>query len=323
MAQTEILSRIRPARVAYGVEPLLPSVTSRSDLTSTSPTKFPPTHASPFMTPSSVASVGKLAELPKRQKNFKREGAQVLGAFIDALSWGEALTRLVEWGDNHESRYVCICNVHSVVTGTQDASFMKVLNEADMATTDGTPIAWTLRYRGYPTQKRINGPDLMWRYLAQAEARGQVVFFYGSTEDTLALLKEAMLKAYPRLRIGGMESPPFRQLSEAEDQAYVDQINESGAAVVFVGLGCPKQERWMAEHRGRVNAVMVGVGAAFDYHAGTVRRAPLWMQRSGLEWLHRMASEPRRLGRRYVVTNTLFIIKTIASYIERRLTRLR
>jgi N-acetylglucosaminyldiphosphoundecaprenol N-acetyl-beta-D-mannosaminyltransferase len=135
-----------------------------------------------------------------------------------------------------------------------------------------------------------------------------VVFFYGSTDATLARLRTSLAKQFPLLRIGGAYSPPFRPLSAAEDQAEVDMINRSGAHVVFVGLGCPKQEKWMAAHRGRLHAVMIGVGAAFDYHSGLIRRAPLWWQRNGLEWLYRLGSEPRRLMKRYLVTNTLFII---------------
>ncbi len=132
-------------------------------------------------------------------------------------------------------------------------------------------------------------------------------FVYGSTEATLALLESRLRAAFPALRLS-MESPPFRTLSSDEDAAAVARINASGAGIVFVGLGCPKQEHWMAEHRGRVNAVMIGVGAAFDFHAGTVQRAPAWMRDNGLEWLHRLASEPGRLWRRYLVTNTLFIL---------------
>lgn len=237
-----------------------------------------------------------------------REGKPVLEAFIDALSWDDALGRIVAWAQARESRYVCICNVHSVVTTTQDVEFKIAVNNADMATPDGAPIAWTLRRLGYPLQERINGPDLMLKYLAQAERLGHVVFFYGSTESTLAKLRTALSNRFPALRIGGTCSPPFRPLSYEEDARIVDMINRSGANVVFVGLGCPKQEKWMADHRGRIDAVMIGVGAAFDYHSGAIKRAPLWWQRHGLEWLYRLGSEPRRLFKRYLVTNTLFIV---------------
>ena len=241
---------------------------------------------------------------------MRRTRGEVLGALIDVLSWSDAVSSLVIWGEARASKYVCICNVHSVVTARQDPEFAEVIRLADMATPDGAPVAWTLRQQGHATQTRINGPDLMWRYLGEAERRGQVVFFYGSASETLDKLKKALLRTFPKLKIGGMESPPFRELSAEEDQAYVDQINAAGTAVVFVGLGCPKQEKWMAAHKGRIHAVMVGVGAAFDYHAGTIQRAPMWMQRNGLEWLHRLASEPKRLWKRYLVTNTVFVVQT-------------
>lgn len=247
-----------------------------------------------------------------------RDAVAVLGARIDALDWTEAVDRLVAWGARRQSRTVCICNVHSVVTAAQDPSFMAVINGADLATPDGMPVAWMLRLLGRPGQRRINGPDLMWRYLGEAEKRGQVVSFYGSTDETLAKLRGAMQRAFPNLRIGVTISPPFRALSEAEEAAHRECIEACGTAVLFVGLGCPKQERWMAAQRGRLNAVMVGVGAAFDYHAGTVKRAPAWMQHAGLEWLHRLASEPRRLWRRYLVTNSLYLWLAARQLIARR-----
>jgi len=237
-----------------------------------------------------------------------RDGKPVLEAFIDALTWEQTINQIATWGAAHESRYVCICNVHSVVTTTNDVEFKIAVNNADMATPDGAPVAWALRWLGHPGQERINGPDLMMKYLAEAERRGQVVFFYGSTEKTLERLRVALARRFPMLHIGGTYSPPFRSLTRQEDDEVVEMINASGAHVVFVGLGCPKQEKWMAEHRGRINAVMVGVGAAFDYHSGLLRRAPLWWQKNGLEWLYRLGSEPRRLFKRYMVTNTLFVL---------------
>jgi len=248
-----------------------------------------------------------------------REGKPILEAFIDALSWEDALNRIVAWGAARESRYVCICNAHSVVTTTRDVEFKIAVNNADMATPDGAPIAWALRRFGHPRQERINGPDLMLKYLALAEHLGQVVYFYGSTEPTLAKLRTELLRQFPKLRIGGAYSPPFRALSLEEDERVVDMINQSGANVVFVGLGCPKQEKWMADHRGRINAVMIGVGAAFDYHSGVIKRAPLWWQHHGLEWLYRLGSEPRRLFKRYFVTNTLFIVGLVRQIVMQRL----
>lgn len=232
----------------------------------------------------------------------------MLGAQIDALTWDAAVGRLLAWARDRQSRYVAICNVHLVVTASHDADYRRVINGADMATPDGAPVAWMLRHLGFAGQPRISGPDLVWALCERCAAEGLPVYFYGSTETTLAALDKRLRQAFPALMIGGLESPPFRALTTEEDAAAVERINASGAGIVFVGLGCPKQERWMAEHRGRVNAVMVGVGAAFDFHAGKVARAPRWMRDNGLEWLHRLAAEPGRLWKRYLVTNTLFIL---------------
>lgn len=237
-----------------------------------------------------------------------RRRTGVLGAQIDVVTWSEALDRVSAWARARESRVVCICNVHSTVTATQDARFQRVVEQCDLATPDGAPVAWMLRRLGHHGQARINGPDLMWKYCAEAARRGDAIYLYGGAQTTLDALVVRLLGAFPGLRIVGVESPPFRPVTEAEDVATVERINASGAGVVFVSLGCPKQESWMAAHRGRVRAVMIGVGAAFDYHAGTIKRAPQWMQHAGLEWLHRLVSEPRRLWRRYLVTNTLFVI---------------
>ena len=231
----------------------------------------------------------------------------VLGARIDVVTWIDALKRLLDWARARESRYVTICNVHVVVSASRDAAYREVINTADMATPDGAPVAWMLRQLGFSRQPRISGPDLMWALCERCSRENMPVFFYGSTEATLALLNQRLRTALPDLQ-ATMESPPFRVLTAEEDAAAVGRIHASGAGFVFVGLGCPKQERWMAEHRGKINAVMIGVGAAFDFHAGTVRRAPAWMRDNGLEWLHRLGSEPGRLWKRYLVTNTLFIL---------------
>ena len=237
-----------------------------------------------------------------------RRTDRVIGAPIDVLGWDDAVARIAAGAGQRVSRVVFICNVHSVVTARQDPAFALALAQADLATPDGAPVAWMLRRLGHVGQARINGPDLMWRCCADAAARGTSVYLYGGTVEVSARLQQRLRAAFPALRIAGAASPPFRALGADEDAAAAAAINASGAGVVWVSLGCPKQELWMHAHRGRVHAVMVGVGGAFDYHAGTTRRAPLWMQQAGLEWLHRLASEPRRLGRRYLVTNTLYIV---------------
>lgn len=252
--------------------------------------------------------------------NFKRHRVPVLGVQVDVLDWAGAVERIATWGRAAESRYVCFSNVHSAVTASLDCDFHQVLAESDLCTSDGAPVTWMLRQLGAPEQRRLNGPDLMWRYFAAEAPKGGKVYFYGSTPQTLALLRERVECQFPGLQVVGVHSPPFRPITAQEDEEDVQRINASGAHVVFVGLGCPKQELWMAQHRGRINAVMLGVGAAFDYHAGVQRRAPEWMQHNGLEWLHRLASEPRRLWRRYLLTNLPFLFMGSAQWLSSRIT---
>jgi N-acetylglucosaminyldiphosphoundecaprenol N-acetyl-beta-D-mannosaminyltransferase len=237
----------------------------------------------------------------------ERRLGDVIGTPIDIITWEQATARITAWTSASESRIVCICNVHSVVTARQDPELRRAIHSADMATPDGAPVAWLLRWLGAASQPRINGPDLMFNYCQEAAGRGESIYLYGGSDATNRLLAEHLPRRFPGLVIGGAHSPPFRPLTPAEDEAVCTAINCSGARTVWVGLGCPKQEKWMAAHRGRIQAVMIGVGAAFDYHAGTIPRAPLWMQHNGLEWLHRLASEPRRLWKRYLVSNTLFL----------------
>ncbi len=245
-----------------------------------------------------------------------RKGASVLGSHIDALSWEDTINIICGWAVNRESRYVALCNVHSIVTALLDKNHVSDLNAADMTTPDGMPIAWALRKLGFPAQQRINGPDLMWNYCAKAEKTGQKIYFYGSTIAVLSILESKLSAAFPELQIAGMYSPPFRELTAAEDAEVVERLNASGANVIFIGLGCPRQERWMFQQRGKINAVMIGVGAAFNYHAGTTKRAPVWMQNAGLEWLHRLASDPKRLWKRYLITNSIFIFAITAQLLR-------
>lgn len=236
-----------------------------------------------------------------------RTTCSVIGIPIDCLSWESALAAVTSFANEGRGHYVCICNVHSVVTAKHDLNFFEVLAQADMTTADGAPIAWLMRRRGIVGQARINGPDLMWAYCKAASMRTESIFLYGSTQSTLDLLKKNLTKQMPGLVIAGAYSPPFRVLTPEEDEQVVEMINASGAKTVWVSLGCPKQELWMAEHRDRVNAVMIGVGAAFDYHARVIQRAPRWMQDNGLEWFYRLCSEPRRLFKRYFATNIMFL----------------
>ncbi len=237
-----------------------------------------------------------------------RQRHDVIGAKIDVVYWGGAVATLLRWASARESRYVCACNVHSVVTAQSDERLAASVRGADMVVPDGAPVAWLMRKSGVDSQQRVSGPDLMWRYFAAAAAYGESIFLLGGTADTLARLQARIEATFPGLRVIGTHSPPYRALSAEEDTALVQMLNDSGATTIWVALGCPKQEIWMAEHRDRVRSVLIGVGAAFGFHAGTVRRAPAWMQRLSLEWLHRLLSEPGRLWRRYLTTNTLFIL---------------
>ena len=251
--------------------------------------------------------------------NTQRQRVPVIGVQVDVLSWEGALSRIAGWGRAHESRYVCFSNVHSAVTAAFDPGFYQVIADSDMCTPDGAPVTWMLRQLGAPEQRRLNGPDLMWRYFAAEAPKAGKVYFYGGTPEALRLLRDRVEREFPGLEVVGTYSPPFRPASVDEDAEDVARINASGAHVVFVGLGCPKQETWMAERRGQIKAVMIGVGAAFDFHAGLQQRAPQWMQHHGLEWAYRLVREPRRLWRRYLFTNIPFLFMGGAQWLASRI----
>jgi len=223
----------------------------------------------------------------------------IAGSDISIVNYDSAVRYIESWAKGRESRYVCVCPATGVTTAWLRPDFKRILNEADMVTPDGFPVAATLRLLGVPVRERVYGPDLALDICQMCARRGWPVFFYGATDETLAKLRENLTVKIPGLRIAGTHAPPFRPLTEDEDHEITKRINASGAHIVFVGIGMPKQERWMHAHRGRISAVMLGVGAAFDFHAGTVPQAPPWMQRCGLEWFYRLVAEPRRLCRRY------------------------
>jgi N-acetylglucosaminyldiphosphoundecaprenol N-acetyl-beta-D-mannosaminyltransferase len=200
-------------------------------------------------------------------------------------------------------------------------AFRAVLDAADLVCPDGMPLVWALRGKGAPEQRRVSGPDLTLELCAAARDAGVPVGFHGGRPEVLAALVPSLRARFPGLDVAYAVSPPFRQLSPDEDAQAVDDINRSGASILFVGLGCPKQERWMAAHRGRVHAVMLGVGAAFDMHAGMLRQAPRLLQRTGLEWAFRLAMEPRRLWRRYAQHNPRFAARILIELARERLAR--
>jgi len=239
----------------------------------------------------------------------------ILGMRVDATSYADATWQIIEWSRKRQSRYVCVANVHMIMVAHNDAEFKKVVNDADLVTPDGMPLVWLLRKAGFNSQQRVYGPTLTLS-ICEALAKEKIpVGFYGGSPDALKKLVSNMKDRFPGLDVSYACSPPFRDLTADEDRQIMENIKASRVKVLFVGLGCPRQERWMAEHRDRIHAVMAGVGAAFDFHAGMVRQAPLWLQNAGLEWLFRLIMEPRRLWKRYLVTNTKFIWLLIRSRI--------
>ncbi len=207
--------------------------------------------------------------------------------------------------------YICVANVHTTVTAYEDEAYKAVQNGGIMAIPDGGPLSVIGRKRGHQEMQRIAGPDFMQEIFRISVETGYRHFFYGSTEETLEKLAERLEAEYGRIRIAGMYSPPFGPVSAAEDEKIIRLINSAEADFVWVGLGAPRQERWMAEHRGKVKGLMVGVGAGFDYFAGNIKRAPEWMQRGNLEWVYRLMQEPGRLFGRYLHTNVVFIGQVI------------
>lgn len=227
---------------------------------------------------------------------------------MDPVTNAEAASLVITWSRLGESRYVCIANVHMLMEAWDSVDFQKIVTASDLVTSDGMPLVWMVRAKGYPDHERVYGPALMLHILEAAEREAVPVGFYGSSPEVLERLIKRMQARYEGLNVVYSFSPPYNAPSQAEDEAIVERINSSGVRILFVSLGCPKQEIWMAEHRGRVKAVMLGVGAAFDFHAGVKPQAPAWLQKVGLEWLVRLLSEPRRLWRRYLYHNPRFIL---------------
>ncbi len=203
--------------------------------------------------------------------------------------------------------YLCVSNVHTTVMSYDDKAYCEVQNGGIMTIPDGGPLSSLGRKRGFPKMERTTGPDYMKEILKISAEEGYRHYFYGSTKGTLEKLQKALAEDYQGVQIVGMFSPPFRPLSKEEDEKIIQMINDSNPDFVWVGLGAPKQERWMAEHQGKIKGFMIGVGAAFDYEAGNIERAPVKMQKANLEWLYRLIQEPKRLFRRYFYTNTKFI----------------
>ena len=242
----------------------------------------------------------------------------ILGVDVSVTSLDKTLNTITAGLLNLKGHYICVSNVHTIVMSYDDRHYRAIQNNGYMVLPDGKPLSIVSRLRGHKNARRVTGPDLMGSMFNISERNGYRHFFYGSTNETLEMLKSELVKRYPSLNIAGMFSPPFRELTKLEDNEIVDMINQSRPDFIWVGLGAPKQEYWMSRNRGKLKGLMIGVGAGFDYFAGNINRAPLWMQKMSLEWLFRLIQEPQRLWKRYLVYNTRFLILVIKESLKSR-----
>jgi N-acetylglucosaminyldiphosphoundecaprenol N-acetyl-beta-D-mannosaminyltransferase len=249
---------------------------------------------------------------------IRDDRVDILGVGVNPVNLDDAIATIERWISERSRNYVCVAGAHGVMECRHDQRLRSIHNEASMVTPDGMPLVWLLRLLGKRNVGRVYGPDLMRKMTAVSSLRGYRQFYYGGAEGVANRLRQVLTAAHPDLEVAGTYCPPFRALTAQEDQAAVEAINAARPHIVWVGLSTPKQEFWMATHLGRVEApVMIGVGAAFDFLAGTKRQAPLWMQRSGLEWLFRLCSEPRRLWRRYAYIVPGFAILAVGDLVRR------
>jgi N-acetylglucosaminyldiphosphoundecaprenol N-acetyl-beta-D-mannosaminyltransferase len=246
------------------------------------------------------------------------EQRSILGVRVDATSYADASERILEWAKRGESCYVCCAAVNNIMEARRSPDYQAVMDRADLVTSDGMPLVWMLRWLGARSATRVYGPDLMRTLLEAAGHAGIPVGFYGGTAPLLARLVARMRMRFPRLDVVYAEAPPFREPTAEEDRRTTQAMQDAGVRILFVGLGSPKQDRWMHAHKDRVPAVMLGVGAAFDFLAGAKPQAPRWMQSRGLEWMFRLATEPRRLWRRYLTQNPKFVALAVAQLFRAR-----
>ena len=232
---------------------------------------------------------------------------KIISIYISEISYKDSLNRIIELARQKKSSYVCIANVHMLVEANKDKEFANVVNNADLVTADGMPIVKSMKSLYGIKQDRIAGMDLLPDIMKASEKNQLSVFFYGSTTEVLNLIKNKIGTDFPHLITAGFYSPPFRDITEKEENDIINLIGKSKANIVFVGLGCPKQEKWMAKMKGKINSAMIGVGGAFQVYSELQKRAPKWMQKNGLEWLFRFFQDPKRLWKRYLTTNTSFI----------------
>lgn len=231
----------------------------------------------------------------------------ILGVNVAAINMNWLLKFTDKYIKQLSGDYLCVSNVHTTVAAYENPDYCAVQNGGIMAIPDGGPLSSLGKRRGYTQMQRIAGPSLMEEIFKISVDKGYRHYFYGSTIDTLKKMRQIIERDYPGIQIVGMYSPPFCDTTVEEDKKIIKNINEAKPDFVWIGLGAPKQEKWMAAHQGKINGLMIGVGAGFDYYAGNIKRAPKWMQKNNLEWIFRLLQEPRRLFRRYIYTNTKFV----------------
>lgn len=250
-----------------------------------------------------------MREMEYKRKVDKRliPTCNIMGVNIAAINMEWLVDYLEKNISEIKGDYICVSNVHTTVTSFENSDYCAIQNGGLMAILDGGPLSTVGQKRGHKNMERTTGPSLMGEIFEISAKKGYRHYFYGSKEETLELLYQKLTGNYPGIQIAGMYSPPFRPMTEEEDKAIIERINETKPDFVWVGLGAPKQEKWMAAHQGKIDGLMLGVGAGFDYYAENIKRAPMWMQKHNLEWVYRLAQDPKRLFKRYWSTNTKFI----------------
>jgi len=269
--------------------------------------------------PGIVSDICGYATIPAGVRNDR---FNLFGVKYSIARTEEAVLHVMRHVKELSGQYICFSNVHTSVMARENSDYAQILNSSAFTFPDGNPIAVLQKKEGIFGAERVAGPDFMEHMFRNTQDGSITHYFYGASQETLGALRDSLEKNYPGIIIKGMYSPPFRELSLQEDQADVDMINSSGADIVWIGLGAPKQEKWMYAHKGKINGVMMGVGAGFDFHAGTIKRAPVWIQRIGLEWLYRLFQDPGRLIKRYVLTNAKFFWYLCTDIITTRDTKL-
>ena len=238
-----------------------------------------------------------------------QDRVDVLGIHVSVTDMEHTVGTFARWIDRGERQLVCVSDMNALLHARADDRLTELYNTSGMTLPDGMPLVWAGKKAGFERMDRVCGPDLLERVMAEAAERGWTQYFFGGADGVPEQLRETFTERHPELRVVGAYSPPYRALSEAEDAEIVNRMNEASPDIIWIGLGAPKQERWMAEHRDRLGAaILIGVGAAFDFHTGRLDRAPVWMQKSGLEWSYRLYKEPRRLWRRYVLGIPRFVV---------------